>query len=38
MEGDTNKILPSVDVPVKNECRTFTTSVYGKRMSVGIFT
>ena len=38
MEGDTNKILPSVDVPVKNECWTFTTSVYGKRMSVGIFT
>ena len=37
MEKETNKFLPFLDVVVKNEGRTFTTSVYRKKTSIGYF-
>ena len=38
MEKENNKFLPFLDVLVKNEGRTFTTSVYRKKTSIGLFT
>ena len=39
MEKETNTFLPFLDVLVKKEGRTFTTSVYmNKKMSIGLFT
>ena len=38
MEKETNKFLPFLDVLVKNEGRIFTTSVYMKKTSIGLFT
>ena len=38
MEKETNKFLPFLDVLVKNEDRTFTTSLYRKKISVGLLT
>ena len=38
MEKETNKLLPFLDLFVKNEGRTFTTSVYREETSIGFFT
>ena len=39
MEKETNTFLPFLDVLVKKESRTFTTSVYmNKKTSIGLFT
>ena len=38
MIKETNKVLPFLDALVKNEGRAFTTSVYRKKASVGLFT
>ena len=38
MEKETNKFLQFLDVLVQNEGRTFTTSVYMKKRSIGPFT
>ena len=37
MEKENNKFLPFLDVLVKNEGRTCTTSVYRKKTSIGLF-
>ena len=37
MEKETNKFLRFLDVLVKNESRTFTTSVYRKKTSIEPF-
>ena len=36
MEKETSKFLPFLDVLVKNEGRIFTTSVYRKKMALGL--
>ena len=38
MEKETNTFLPFLDVLVKNENRTFTTSLQRKKRSIGLFT
>ena len=38
MKKETNTFLPFLDILVKNEGRTFTTSVYRKKTSIGLFT
>ena len=38
MEKETNKFLPFLYVHVKNEGRTFTSSMYRKKMSIGLLT
>ena len=38
MEKETNKFLPFLDVLVRNEGGTFTTSVHTKKTSIGLFT
>ena len=38
MEKETNKFLPFLDVLAKNEGRTFTTSVYWQKTSIGLCT
>ena len=38
MEKETNNFLPFLDVLVKKEGRAFTTSVYSKKTSIGLFT
>ena len=38
MEKETNEFLPFLDVLVKSEGNTFTTSVYRKKTSTGLFT
>ena len=38
MKKETKKFLPILDVFVKNEGRIFTTSVYRKKSSIGLFT
>ena len=38
MEKENNKFLPFLDVLVKNEGRSFTTSVYRKKIAIGLFT
>ena len=38
MEKETNKVLPFLDALVETEGRIFTTSVYRKKMAIGIFT
>ena len=37
MEKETNKFLPYLDVLVKKEGRTHTTSVYKKKTSIELF-
>ena len=38
VEKETNKFLSFLDFLVKNEVSTFTTSVYRKKTSIGLFT